>query len=420
MPALENLTLWCNSAEGLTVRDIFENVQMPSLRQLELDGITLPIGERTASAVRKVNQACSPTITKGTAQFSTLNIHHCKENPAAIEELILWPKALTHFNASVLSGSGPACDVNLSKLNAWLLAHKDTLQTIQIRCIYKQRQGQLFHTRGFVALERLTLPWWEIRGNFPWREDDDSPFVFTPAHADAILCAPRLETLELDFGQGGHGPDYFGRLGEIEDRWIRDLACAALARQAALRTICVGFKPRPYDLAVIIEYPWDRLNRLREDLQPLGIMLEYTEPTFSEEEWVQARMRAFPPWDAMRGSESPPLDDGMFGGVISKDVEPTLEEQEAWEAPSGGRWVIIITVSIPSVKWLFLGGRQGSTLQRSHDVGRSVLAVADPKVGNVGGVLHYDVHVGRSVAQAGIPTTVDFDREGMNSDRWMG
>ncbi|PYI24165.1 hypothetical protein BO99DRAFT_375036 [Aspergillus violaceofuscus CBS 115571] len=334
MPTLESLTLSCVIREGLTVRDILENVQMPSLRQLELDGVALPTGGRTVGAEQKANKpSCLPASTKATAHFSTLRIRDYQENSAATRELILWPRALIHFHASLLGGSNPECDLDLSKLSAWLSAHKDTLETIHIGYIHKFRPDKLFQTRGFNALERLTLSWWHIRGYVTLQQDEEHPpFGFTPAHADALLCAPRLTTLELDYGESGHVLDSCHVFGEVEARWIRGLAHAARARQAALQTICVRYRPQLYCLAEILEYPWDRLTQLREDLQPFEIGLEYDEPSFSEEEWAQARMQASPPWEAMRWSESPPLDDGiLFGCGLSKDGEPSLEEQEAWE-----------------------------------------------------------------------------------------
>ncbi|RAK78887.1 uncharacterized protein BO72DRAFT_446651 [Aspergillus fijiensis CBS 313.89] len=330
MPALESLSLR-RQGEGLTVQDILENVQMPSLRQLKLDGIAFQTPGRTARAERQGNRpSCLPDSTKGTAQFSSLHIQDYHDTSAAFQELILWPKALIHFDASILWSSGPGYQVNLSMLNTWLFAHKDTLQFIHIRYIESLPSGKLFQTRGFVALERLTLPWWEIRS---WQQKDerDPPFVFLPAHADALLCAPRLTTLNLDYGLSVHGVDFCDTFGEVEARWILELARAAWAKKAALRTIYVGYRPEPHCLDEVLEYPWDRLTRLREDLQPLGIGLEWDEPSFSEEEWIQARMQASPPWEAMRGSESPPLDEMLFGCELSKDGEPSLEEQEAWE-----------------------------------------------------------------------------------------
>ncbi|PYI34517.1 hypothetical protein BP00DRAFT_313804, partial [Aspergillus indologenus CBS 114.80] len=288
MPALESLTLRRVYLEGLTVRDILENVQMPSLRQLGLDGVAFPTGGCTVGAEQKANKpSCLPASTKGTAQFSTLHIRDYQENSAATRELILWPRALIHFHASLLGGGNPECDLDLSKLSAWLAAHKDTLETIHIGSISKLHPDKLFQTRGFVALERLTLSWWQIRGYVTWQQEDqeDPPFVFKPAHADALLCAPRLRTLGLDYSEGGHGLDSSHAFGEIEARWIRGLAHAARARQAALQTICVGYRPELYCLAEILEYPWDRLIRLREDLQTFGVGLEYDEPSFSEEEW---------------------------------------------------------------------------------------------------------------------------------------
>ncbi|RAH67862.1 uncharacterized protein BO66DRAFT_141218 [Aspergillus aculeatinus CBS 121060] len=334
MPALETLSL-SRMGEGLTVRDILEIVRMPNLRQLELSGIDFQTPGRTARAERQANRpSYQPDSTKGTAQFSSLHIQDYNVKSAAFQELILWPKALIHFDASILWDSGPGCQVDLSMLSTWLFAHKDTLQSIHIRYIDSLHSGKLFQTRGFVALERLTLPWWQIRRNGSWQQEDerDPPFIFLPAHADALLCAPRLTTLNLDYGLSVHGVDSCDTFGEVEARWILELARAAWAKQAALQTICVGYRPEPHCLDELLEYPWDRLVRLREDLQPLGIGLEWDEPSFSEEEWIQARMQASPPWEAMRGSESPPLDDGMlFGCELSKDGEPSLDEQEAWE-----------------------------------------------------------------------------------------
>ncbi|PYH79048.1 hypothetical protein BO82DRAFT_261689, partial [Aspergillus uvarum CBS 121591] len=288
MPALERLNLRRIYLKGLTVRDILKSVQMPSLRQLELYGVALPTGGHIASAERKANRpSCPPTSIKSTAQFSTLRIRDYQENSAATQELILWPKALIHFHASFLGERNPECDLDPFKLSTLLNAHKDTLKTIHIGIIHGPHPGKLFQTRGFVALERLTLSWWQIRGCATWQQqgEEEPLFVFTPAHADALLCAPRLTTLGLDYRGDGHGLDSCDAFGEVEARWIRGLAQAARARQAALQKISVGYRPDVDFLDEVLEFPWDRLSRLREDLQPFGIGLEYDEPTFSEEEW---------------------------------------------------------------------------------------------------------------------------------------
>jgi hypothetical protein len=129
----------------------------------------------------------------------------------------------------------------------------------------------------FPQLEVLRLSRWQM--------EKDLEFSCEEAN---VLLAPNLETFGWDFGVYPHTS--WTDFGNKEEDWLRGLAKAAITRKAALKRIEITYSPDP-DLWGVKEedgYPWDRMDRIRDEIRPCGITLEYSEPPLSKEDWLEA------------------------------------------------------------------------------------------------------------------------------------
>jgi hypothetical protein len=68
--------------------------------------------------------------------------------------------------------------------------------------------------------------------------------------------------------------------------WLRRLAQVALERKASLQEIRIQFDPEYWGPdARKIDYPWDQMDALNKDFQARGIIITYTKPKVTREEW---------------------------------------------------------------------------------------------------------------------------------------
>lgn len=70
---------------------------------------------------------------------------------------------------------------------------------------------------------------------------------------------------------------------------MRAFARDALACNSKLRTIKIHFTPIDHFASGMQEagYPWDRVDRLRDEFSPYGLVIEYNEPLLTKEEWLE-------------------------------------------------------------------------------------------------------------------------------------
>lgn len=170
--------------------------------------------------------------------------------------------------------------MDLPMFATWLYPHHETLRSINIGYLSGDGVGLLFNASVFPNMETLTLSRWQIGRR---------QLSYAPDTADHLL-APSLHTFTLDFSIYDQHSEGFDDFMDPEEEWIRAFAREALARRAKLRTIKIHFTPNDY-LAHGESgsgYPWDRMDKLRAEFSPHGIVLEYNEPTLTKEEWLQA------------------------------------------------------------------------------------------------------------------------------------
>ncbi|KAE8326020.1 hypothetical protein BDV39DRAFT_206406 [Aspergillus sergii] len=259
---------------GRFLRDFIEHMDIPSLEKLSLSGVYRQTTSTEAYALLQPKKY-------RTATFTSLELTDYEESPEATKQLITWPKSLVHFHLGTFYDN--PFYIDLPMLSEWLAIHKDTLKSIDIGSLSRGGGRRLFNACDFPKLEVLTLSRWHLAG---WRPHHDEGLTFSPLHADLLLGAS-LHTFTLDFTVYDQHSEGWTDFGEREEHWVRQVAKAAIARKAALRKIKIIFNPDYWDSTEEQGYPWDRMDRIRDEIQPHGLVLEYSEPALTKEEWLR-------------------------------------------------------------------------------------------------------------------------------------
>ncbi|GMF71926.1 unnamed protein product [Aspergillus oryzae] len=202
-------------------------------------------------------------------------------SPEATKQLIAWPKSLVHFYLGSFYDN-PFC-IDLPMLSEWLAIHKDTLKSIDIGSLSRGGDRRLFNACDFPKLEVLALSRWQLAG---WSPHRDEGLTFSPLDADLLLGAS-LHTFTLDFTVHDQHSESWTDFGEREEHWVAKVARAAITRKAALRKIKIIFTPDYWTGREEDGYPWDRMDRIHDEISPHGLVLEYNKPALTKEEWLQ-------------------------------------------------------------------------------------------------------------------------------------
>lgn len=200
------------------------------------------------------------------------------ESPEATRQLIEWPKELVHFHFTSYYNNPFYLDLAL--FSSWLSIHKDTLQYLDIGYLSWQSRGVLFQACDFPRLKGLTLSRWQTGTEL------------NPSEADTLL-SPSLETFGWDFYTYDQHNEGWGDFGDKEEKWIRTLVKAAIARNAAFKKINIKFSPDEWTADENSEYPWDRMDKICHDILPFGMTLEYNPPCLTKDEFLQ-RIKPLP------------------------------------------------------------------------------------------------------------------------------
>lgn len=160
-----------------------------------------------------------------------------------------------------------------------LMTHKETLKSIEIGYLPPEGRIRRFVASDFPQLEVLRLSRWQMAKDLE---------EFSHEEADALLV-PKLKIFGWDFGIYDQHTESWTDFGHKEEGWLRGLAKVATMRKAALKRIEIIYNPEPLPAEWEQDgYPWDRMDRLRDEIRPSGITLEYSEPSLSKENWLEA------------------------------------------------------------------------------------------------------------------------------------
>ncbi|RDW68997.1 uncharacterized protein DSM5745_08757 [Aspergillus mulundensis] len=212
--------------------------------------------------------------SKRTAPFTSLELHNYVD-PETFDHLINWPQSLIIFRF-VYKGLVHDSTI-LPMILKGLSVHRETLKEIDIRSLRIRKRGSLDLSK-FSALRTLTLPQAAIRCSDGLAAFDDI----------RVLLPSNLLTFRLDYAIDDRHDESAKDFGENEEQVIRTLALAAVTAKAALRTIEIEFIPSLSKCKVEDGYPWDRMNRIKEEMEPHGIRVVCPKPPLPKEEWLLA------------------------------------------------------------------------------------------------------------------------------------
>ncbi|CAG9977423.1 unnamed protein product [Clonostachys byssicola] len=241
------------------------------LRTLDLSGIT-HIGTDDDWKLLRAQAGTSP--------LSVLKLRNFTQGVQALEALVLWPAKLTSFEFSMpfsdhYSGEGPLTRYNLGVLQQVLLHQKNHICYIGLQELVNQGLYG-FDVTDFHSLKTLTL---------------GHDTTGTDSSSIANLVAPNCEVFCWDMVlEDQQCPEKLGSFNQPEEDWLRAFAQAAIARKSALRHIKVLYYPESdayltEEALKSLEYPWDRMDRLAQEIQPYGIHLSYSAPNISRGEF---------------------------------------------------------------------------------------------------------------------------------------
>ncbi|KAH8723253.1 hypothetical protein GQ44DRAFT_828449 [Phaeosphaeriaceae sp. PMI808] len=261
-----------NEDYDLSLSSIFQWLQFPMLKRLELSGV---------SGVGRPKEG-EPWVESGietyrTAPFTHFKISELWISRKNIPKLIQWPTVLTHFEWDNFSiwhsqSSEDLRAVSYAMLEAWLLTRKETLKHVKLGQLYEGvRTGCLFRAILFPKLEFL-----QVSGLHMY---DDT---WLPDHADVI--GPSLEAFGLDFTTY---ETQWIEFGKEDTAWIMELAETATARNAALKTIRIEYSSSCFNTKLITKHSWRWMKVAKDKLWGLGIELVYNALSAGSDDWFR-------------------------------------------------------------------------------------------------------------------------------------
>lgn len=190
-------------------------------------------------------------------------------------QLISWPQTLIEFE--FIRAYEDQVYIDLPMVQSWLQIHKDTLKCININQLSLEGKGRLFDARGFLKLEELQLSRWMMSSALDTAKEDAE-----------LLLGPKLRKFVWDFDAAiddGFREDWTD-FADKEEECVRSLALVAIERGHPLQEIYIEFTPE--NMGEEAEgYPWDRMDRLHEEVQPFGLKVRYNEPVYTRDEWME-------------------------------------------------------------------------------------------------------------------------------------
>ncbi|KAE8422374.1 hypothetical protein BDV36DRAFT_291546 [Aspergillus pseudocaelatus] len=242
---------------GFFLRDTVEQIDIPSLQNLTLCGV---YRQSTSTAVSILLE---PKKYR-TATFTSLVLRDYEETAEATQQLINWPESFVYFRFD--SSYNNPFYMDLAMFGEWLTIPKDALKSINIGYLPFGGNEHLHYASGFPRLEVLTLSRWQLGG---WPRYATEKLRFSTLHAD-ILLGPNLHTFILDFSIHGQYSEAWTDFVEQEEHWID-----------------IVFKPSYKESTEEQGYPWDRMDRIRGEIQLHGLVLGYSKPYLTKGKWLQ-------------------------------------------------------------------------------------------------------------------------------------
>ncbi|KAK4157409.1 hypothetical protein C8A00DRAFT_11782 [Chaetomidium leptoderma] len=264
------------------------------LRELHLAGLTKHgvafSGEQVITGNTYYQQH---TIQWGKGRFTEISTRNYYNDPEILPLLLSWPARLEKFTYLGRCGTGWS-DLNLRRVWSCLVPHLLSLQSIRITHNMTRFSPMADSLTGvdftfFESLTFLSLSYWATGSS-------------NTGGKESSLLAPRLEVFEWTFQTQSQRQLFLNRFHQAEEDFLRRLAVAAGEKKIPLREIAVVFSPVPAMeinegvchgiTETTVEYPWDRMDRLADEIRCLGIELTYNTPSVSREDCEAAGVEA--------------------------------------------------------------------------------------------------------------------------------
>ncbi|KAK7222362.1 hypothetical protein V2G26_010365 [Clonostachys chloroleuca] len=219
----------------------------------------------------------------GTAPFTELKLRHFTQSATALEALVMWPVGLKAFHFSMpmsdyYSGDFALTRYDLGIMKTILSHQKASLSHINIHELLTKSGVEDFNLSGFHQLHTLCM-------------SRDLTGIDT-SHV-ANLLAPNLLIfrwdMRLEDQQCCRGLEGFA---QPQEEWIRVFAKSSMGRKTSLKQIQINFYPEGWfneDIDKDYQYPWDRMDRLAEEFESLGINVVYNPPNITKEEFLRTK-----------------------------------------------------------------------------------------------------------------------------------
>jgi hypothetical protein len=215
---------------------------------------------------------------KGSSPLTTLSITDFSDSPAHLANLLSWPARLESFSFKHMYSNefGPW---TLATVLSALHQHKASLQTLCLGGWFVQRGFAWSSFAEFDRLQSLSLPACATGcriGDVSWD----------------VLQATRLQVFRWSLAREGEDCESLFDFGQQHEDWLRAFAVGSWERKLPLRRIEIEYHPfmwsgREMEVGVSRPevYPWDRMDRLKSEMQDMGILLSYDTPTVSRDEF---------------------------------------------------------------------------------------------------------------------------------------
>ena len=205
--------------------------------------------------------------------------------PAALACLLQWPAKLEELSFYRFCGTG--VELNICHIASWLGKHSTSLKKLRIRGTVRYVSSIWPDFSAFTALRDLTTSPWGMSRSLDFSEENA-----------ALFLPPNVEKFTWCFEKDTEV--YHGDFSDRDEKWLGVLLRIAIKKKTQLKEVYINFNPtdEPWNEFVQdlshhyrqpTKYAWDRLDNLKRAFEPQGIILTYSNPTISRDNWITAR-----------------------------------------------------------------------------------------------------------------------------------
>lgn len=292
LPRLEVLQL-SGYDGGPSLQMILRLFNQPRLRHLELSRYGLGSDDEPRRAWHPINiysqdvDKLSDLAHSHTSAMTSLELNCPNALPHCTKILLNWPSRLVRLSLSQLTNSAFGSHYTLDAVSAILDVHRESLHHITVGIIPgipnvdgSWSMSGIPDFSKFDCLHELHLSAYNILAE-------------KPAEAATKLAAPLLRHLAMSFCTEDQHSE--SRTGFAEDQvlWMADFATQKSAAKTGkkLESIFLDFNPEREEFLyrnISETWPWEYLEQAKEELSRCNMVLSYSKPSCTKDEWDQA------------------------------------------------------------------------------------------------------------------------------------